>query len=201
MDEIDGLIAFLRFALKAALVLALPIAAMEIGTLALRRIAPPDFFKIPLVAVLPKFLGITLGVLLIYVRYDRRTFDLHEMFVPESVWHLSLWQFLGERANPLDYGIGTIFDYLAGTKASETFVLLMAATVILLAGSVAAPFFFWPAPVARRAALSGLALAAVVTYLTIYLICLLFWSLFLLNFWTFALIGVMFQYYRTRASD
>ena len=36
-------------------------------------------------------------------------------------------------------------------------------------------------------------------YLTIYLICLLLWTLHLLNFWTFAVMLVVLQYYRLRA--
>lgn len=50
-----------------------------------------------------------------------------------------------------------------------------------------------------RAALLSVALAVFVAYLTIYAICLLLWSLFLLNFWTIALAVVVFQYYRGRA--
>jgi hypothetical protein len=52
---------------------------------------------------------------------------------------------------------------------------------------------------ARRAALLSVLLAAFVAYLTIYVICLILWSLYLLNFWTIALAAVMFQYYRSRA--
>jgi hypothetical protein len=52
---------------------------------------------------------------------------------------------------------------------------------------------------ARRAALLSVLLAGFVAYLTIYAVCLLFWSLYLLNFWTIALAAVMFQYYRRRA--
>jgi hypothetical protein len=52
---------------------------------------------------------------------------------------------------------------------------------------------------ARRAVLLSILLAGFVAYLTIYAICLVLWSLYLLNFWTIALAAVMFQYYRGRA--
>ena len=136
---------------------------------------------------------------LIYARFDRRYFDLHALFIPESPWNLSLWQFLGERANPLYFGIGTLVDDPAGNRATATFVVLISIVAALLVAAAAAPFVFWPRAMARRAALLSMLLAAFVAYLTIYVICLIFWSLYLLNFWTIALAAVMFQYYRGRA--
>ena len=46
--------------------------------------------------VVAKLLGLTLGVVLVYARFDRRYFDIHALFLPESPWNLSLWQFLEE---------------------------------------------------------------------------------------------------------
>ena len=119
--------------------------------------------------------------------------------MPESPWNLTLWQFLGERVNPLNYGIGTLVDYPSGHGADDTFLMLLAAVIALALATIAAPFLFWPAALARRAALYSIVLAGFTAYLTIYVVCLLLWSLYLLNFWTFALAGLMFQYYRMRA--
>ena len=199
MSDIGGLVALLRVALEIALVVALPIAATKLAGRVTRRMLPDDFYEVPLVTGLAKLLGIALGVTLIYARFDRRYFDLHALFIPESPWNLSLWQFLGERANPLNYGIGTLVDDPAGNLATATFVVLISIVAVLLVAALAVPFVFWPRAMARRAALLSMLLAAFVAYLTIYVICLILWSLYLLNFWTIALAAVMFQYYRSRA--
>src|SRR5580765_8001217 len=129
---------------------------------------PHDFYEVPLAVGLAKLLGITLGVALVYARFDRRYFDLHALFIPESPWNLTLWQFLGDRANPVNYGIGTLVDDPAGNRATATFVVLIGIVAALLAATVAAPFVFWPRAMARRAALLAVLLAAFVAYLTIY---------------------------------
>jgi hypothetical protein len=199
MSAIGSLVAVLRAVLEIALVVTLPIAAIKLAGRMKRRMLPHDFFEVPLVTALAKLLGIALGLALIYARFDRRYFDMHALFIPESPWNLSLWQFLGDRANPLNYGIRTLVDDPAGNLANATFLVIISIVAALLAAAVAAPFLFWHGAMARRAALLNLALAAFVAYLTIYAVCLLLWSLYLLNFWTIALAAVLFQYYRGRA--
>jgi hypothetical protein len=199
MSFIAGIVALARAAFEVGLVVALPIIAVKLAGRLSRNMLPRDFFEVPLVTGLAKLLGVTLGITLIYARYDRRYFDPHALFVPESPWNLSLWQFLADRANPLNYGIGTLIDDPAGHLASAPFLLLIGTLAALLLAVVAVPFVFWRGAMARRAVLLGLALAVFVAYLTIYGICLLLWSLYLLNFWTIALAVVIFQYYRGRA--
>lgn len=199
MSLIGGLVATARAVLEIALVIALPIVATKLAGRVTRRMPPDDFFEVPLVTGLAKLLGIALGIALIYARYDRRYFDPYALFIPQSPWNLSLWQFLAERANPLNYGIGTLVDDPVGHVASAPFVVLVGIVAVLLAAAVAAPFLFWSGAMVWRAALLSVALAVFVAYLTIYAICLLLWSLFLLNFWTIALAVVVFQYYRGRA--
>jgi len=198
MSDSGGFLAIARIALGMALALAIPIAVATIAARLLRRVMFPDYFEVPLVTALAKLLGIAAGILLIYARLDWRYFDLHQLFVPESPWNLTLWQFLGERVNPLNYGLGTLVDYPAGHPADNTFFVSLGVVTALLLATIAAPFLFWPSAHARRVALYSLVLAGFAAYLTIYVICLLLWSLYLLNFWTFALAGVMFQYYRMR---
>ncbi len=199
MSIVAGLVAMARAALEVGIVVTLPIIAIKLAGRVARRMLPRDFFEVPLVTGLAKLLGITLGIALIYARYDRRYFDLHALFIPESPWNLSLWQFLADRANPLSYGIGTLVDDPAGHVASASFLVLIGIVAALLLTAVAAPFLFWRGAMARRAVLLSVALAVFVAYLTIYGICLLLWSLYLLNFWTIALAAMIFQYYRGRA--
>jgi len=199
MSVIAGLVALARAAIDVSLVITLPIVAVKLAGRISRNMLPHDFFEVPLVTGVAKLLGMTLGIALIYARFDRHYFDPHALFIAESPWNLSLWQFLTDRANPLNYGIGTLIDNPAGHVTNANFLVLTSIVFALLAVAVAAPFYFWRGAMARRAAILSLALAVFVAYLTIYGICLVLWSLYLLNFWTIALAVVMFQYYRGRA--
>jgi hypothetical protein len=199
MSLIGGLAATVRAVIEIALVIALPIAATKLAGRVMRGMPPDDFFEVPLVTGLAKLLGISLGIALLYARYDQHYFDPYALFMPQSPWNLSLWQFLADRANPLSYGIGTLIDDPVGHVGTAPFMVLIGLVAALLAAAVAAPFLFWRGAMVWRAALLSVALAVFVTYLTIYAICLLLWSLFLLNFWTIALAVVVFQYYRGRA--
>jgi hypothetical protein len=198
MSDIGAFLAIARTLLGILVALVIPVALAAVGARLLHRLIFPDFFEVPLVKTLANWFGIALGLLLMYARFDARYFDLHQLFLPESQWNLTLWQFLGERVNPLNYGLGTLVDYPAGHPADNTFFVSLGVVTALLLATIAAPFLFWPSALARRVALYSLVLAGFAAYLTIYVICLLLWSLYLLNFWTFALAGVMFQYYRVR---
>ena len=199
MSDIGGFLSVARTLLGILLALAIPIAVAALGARVMHRLIFPDFFEVPLVKTLANWFGVALGLLLMYARFDARYFDLHQLFLPESPWNLTLWQFLAERINPLNYGIGTLVDYPAGHPADHTFFVFLAVVAALMLATLAAPFLFWPAALARRVALYSLVLAGFAAYVTIYIVCLLLWSLYLLNFWAFALAGVMFQYYRMRA--
>ncbi|MSP49520.1 MAG: hypothetical protein EXQ95_09360 [Alphaproteobacteria bacterium] len=184
--------------LELALLLAIPIAIAEFGWVGLRRLAPEGYFKVPVLTGAAKLLGVAAGILLLSSRYDQRFFDLHDLFVPESPWNLSLWDFLTERVNPLNYGLGPLVADLGGGDVSRPLAFGLALIGLLLLAVLALPFAFWPAAAARRGIACGLLIALIVTYLTLYSICVLMWTLFLLNFWAFAVLAVVFQYYRSR---
>ena len=186
-----GVLGVVGTALEAAFVVALPILA---------RVAPADYFEIPLVTGSARLCGVALGLALIYARFsDRPYFDLNRLFTPQSPWNLSLVEFLRDRANPFDYGIGTLVDHLERYGGQPVLWFLLAVAGLAAIVAVLAPFRFWPNPQVRRALLASLILAVFDVYLTIYVVCLVFWCLFLLNFWVFAVLVVVFQYYRGRA--
>lgn len=189
----------LQHLLEIAFVLALPIAVGELVWAVLRLIGPPDFWRVPGVTLPAKLMGVILGVVLLAARYDPSYFDLHYLFIPESPWNLPLSQFLAERVNPLNYGIGPIVQRFATDGAHGLLAFGSIAATALLVVIAAAPFRFWTLPIAPMAVLAGLGLALLAAYLTIYLVCLVFWTLHLLNFWSLAILIVLFQYYRSRA--
>ena len=194
----DGLTAIGGSVLALALLLAIPIAIGEFGWVGLRRLAPDGFFKIPFLSGSAKLLGVTTGVLLLFRRFGTHYFDLHDFFVPESPWNLSLRDFLTERVNPLNYGPGVLVAHFGGDQADKPLAFGLVLIGLLLVTVVAAPFAFWSASAAGRGIVTGLLIALMVGYLTVYSICVLMWTLFLLNFWTFAVVAVVVQYYRYR---
>jgi hypothetical protein len=197
MHDLSDLATIGATVLQVALVLAIPVVIAEFSWAGLRLLAPVGYFQIPVLVGAAKLLGIALGILLLSSRYGREHFDLHEIFVPESPWNLSLRSFLAERANPLDYAIALVRQ-IGGEPAGEPFMFGLGLSGFLLLAVVALPFLYWSPPSAGRAIACGLLNAVMVAYLTVYLICVLMWTLFLLNFWTFAVVAVAFQYYRNR---
>lgn len=199
MSESSGLAHIFLIGLDVAVVLAIPLVIIEYGMPALHRFGPKGFFAIPLMGGLSKLLGLCLGILLIASRYDRRYFDLHELFVANSPWNLSLKTFLIERVNPFNYGLGPLFTRLESSHMGDGFTMGTVFAGLLLAGLAIASFRFWRGKDAHRAIVCALLTAFLVTYLTVYAISLLLWVLFLLNFWTFGLLVLALQYYRNKA--
>jgi len=196
MNSLDALLSAGSLALQVVLVLAIPWAVAKIGRLALERFGPSGFFEVPVVTGIARSLGVLVGLLLL--SGHAAAFDLRTLFGPDSPWNLTIWQFLAASANPLwtldglagqvtDHGIGVLYGALA--------VLIG----ILLLAALATTFAFWRGAAPWRAALSAVCLAIVTAYVTIYGISLLFWLLFLLNFWMLALLLVALQWYRNRA--
>ena len=183
--------------LQVALLLAIPIAIAEFGWIGIRRLAPDGFVQIPFLTGSAKLLGLAIGILLLASRYDRHYFDLHDLFGANSPWDLTLWQFLSERVNPLTSWPGALISRLESDGGLLTYLLASAGILLLIV--IAAPFLFFPPATALRAIACGLLIALVTAYLTLYAVSLLMWTLYLLNFWTFAVLAVVVQYYRYRA--
>jgi hypothetical protein len=199
MNEPSGLIAAITLVGKLAVVLGIPLGVARVGSRILDRTNPPDLGEVPIAAAMPRLLGLTLGLVLVYDRYGFRNFDLHALFEIGGPWDLSLWRFLARRASPFDYGPGSLVDYFAQGGLDSVTILVGLVLIALTIGTLSTPFVFWKKAVARRVVLGNLVYAVIIAYLTIYVVVLLFWLLYLLNFWTFALLAAIFQYYRSRA--
>jgi hypothetical protein len=186
--------------LQPVVAIGLPIVVGEIGWFILRLIGPSDFWRVPAITRPAKLLGLIIGIVaLSTVHEEARFFDLHLLFVPESPWNVSLWTFLAERVNPLVYidPFRRVMQLprIAALDAGLIAILALAAWVIV------APLYFWRRailPAAPLAAIAGLLFALLFAYLTIYMVCLGLWTLHLLNFWSLAVLIVLFQYYRHR---
>jgi hypothetical protein len=190
-------IAALALVVKLLIVVGLPLVAERLAASLIHRAAPRDLRQVPIASSPPRLLGLVLGLILVYDRYGGPGIAVPGLFVRGGPWDLSLWQFLAFRANPFDYGAGTLAAFFARHDAAVTAPIATLLALLTLA-TVLAPFALWPRPVAARAALANLATVLLGTYLTVYAVVLLFWLLYVLNFWTFALLVAIFQYYRSR---
>jgi hypothetical protein len=183
------------FVVQIAIVIAIPWSVIRLGHVAVDRVAPSGFFEVPAVLGLARLLGILVAVLLLSGRAD--VFNLRLVFGPQSPWDLTIWQFLAASANPLWSLRG-----LAGEIAEHGVGALSASLAVLILVSVLAvlvtPFVFWRGSAPWRAAAGGACVAIITTYVTIYGVSLLFWLLFLLNFWILGLLLVILQWYRSR---
>jgi hypothetical protein len=190
MGELTGIAGT---AFEVAIIIAIPLVLVELAAGGLQRLAPPGLFKIPALVGPSKLIGISAGVLLLYGRFGADYFDLQRLFLPDSPWNITLVQFLSERVDPV--------YYLAPTHLATHDVGVLqwtGATVALMTLVAAGSFLVWPPADALRGAVTIVIVTALAAYITIYAICVVMWSLFLLNFWTFAVLAIMFQYYRNR---
>jgi hypothetical protein len=198
MDEPGLFLRTVTLLATIAAALAIPLIVERLGARLVERLAPAELRHVPIVLAFPRLLGLILGVVLVFDRFDGHDFDFQQLFAPDGPWRESFGQFLADTANPAKYRLGALAAIVAPHPATPGAVALLAVTVAAAVGTLAAPFAFWRPPVALRVAVRNVAVAIVATYLTIYAIVVLYWLIGLLNFWIFALAAAVFQYYRSR---
>jgi|ETN02SMinimDraft_2_1059926.scaffolds.fasta_scaffold113208_1 hypothetical protein len=197
MAEDSALVLVVLAILKVAALLIGPIVATDLLWSGLGRLAPAGFFAVPLAHALSKWVGLGLGMVLIYVHQDARYHDLHLIFLADSPWNVSFFEFLSERVNPVNYGPVEVVRQL-GDQNAGALRWISTALAVLFTASVAASYKFRPWTKALTGAVCSTVIVLWIAYLTIYAISLLFWLLFLLNSWTFLLLAGVVHYYRRR---
>ncbi|MBF0392268.1 MAG: hypothetical protein HQL38_06265 [Alphaproteobacteria bacterium] len=173
-----------------------PMAVTALAKMLIHAIEPPKFNQVPFVTMTARLAGVLAAALLLYANLDARDFDLELLFVPDSPWNLSLGQFLTERAMLFEYSWGAVLDTLS--QPSTPFaVLLVAAGLFALPLAASVPIGrLWGGTDALRAVAASTGILIWSAWMTVYLVCLLFWALHELNFWALALLVVYLQYRR-----
>jgi hypothetical protein len=185
--------------LQLVLALALPIVLGEIGWGLIRWKGPAAFWRVPAVTMPAKLSGALLGVLLLATQYDSRIFDVHLLFGAGGPWDLSFWAFLTDRVNPLPYDYGRLFrPVLSGNFFGWVAVGVIVWAGLTLCFMATAIGFFWKDSSSVGAWVSAVLISLLTAFLTVYFVFLALWTLHLLNFWSFAILIVLFQYYRHR---
>lgn len=177
---------------KAFIAVGLPVVIVNSGNLLFHRIAPHGFFATPIFVALARTVGLLVGLLTLHASFDPGHYSLEELFVPSSPWNLSFGQFLSEHANPFSFRLFPVEDGVSVWRAAlMVLIVALMATIILLA------FRLWPQPPLRTIGVCA-GIAALTVWSMVYLVSLALWSLHVLNFWSFALIGFYYHYRTSR---
>lgn len=184
--------------LSAVLLLALPILVYRAVTSLMHHVASDEFYQIPILTTLPRLVGFTGGVLGLLGYLDDRAFRLTEIFVPDSVWNISIADFVLHQGNLFSYDTAAIIDWiLSGESPWASGVAAVAAATVAL--SVILCLRMLPNPRQRALALVVCGATILLTaWQTVYLTTLALWLTHRFNFWSLALIGLFLQYLRER---
>jgi hypothetical protein len=186
---------FLDF-LKIAAIIGLPFLAANLGNALLHAIAAKDFGAVPILTTLSRLAGGLIAGLLLYANLDRSYFDLEMLFIPESRWNIGFVQFITERANVFAYDLGPLFGLFATSAHWIELYALGLVFLLLTLGATLLCFRYWSGREAIRAAIACGGTVIWAAWITIYLVCLVFWALFHLNYWALLLMVLFVQYRR-----
>lgn len=184
--------------IQAIIVISIPTLVANGGETLMHLIAHHEFHAIPILTTLARLQGLLAGGLILHASFDESYYDLQALFVKDSRWNLNITQFLSERANLFSYDPTPLLDLLREDPISGRGLLIALVVVIIptiLVLICLKVWKFWPA-LRGIIACAGTALWS--AWITIYLVCLVFWGLNLLSYWSLALLAVYIQYQRSR---
>ena len=182
--------------LKVLAVLLFPIAIAAVSERFVLLVADKEFKTVPILMHLAKLHGLLVGAALIYTNFSGRYFDLERLFMTDSPWNISFAEFLLERGNVFTYAVTPFVDLLADPSANLEILAFGIALVTVPAICVGIALRVWPPPIAWRAIVACGIMAVTTVWMTVYLVALTFWGLYLLNFWALAIIAAYYQYRR-----
>jgi hypothetical protein len=183
----------LSIAFQAAVVIAIPFIISHIGAMLLRKVVNQEFFQVPILTTLARLQGVLAGLLLMRLELYRSYFDLERVFLADGPWKLTLSQFLLERANVFVYDSVPVMRLLGEVPSIEGLLAVLIVVVLPLL-VVVLSLRFWELGEALRALLASAGIALWTGWFVVYLVCTVFWILYLLNFWVLALMIVYIQY-------
>ena len=183
---------------QAVLVVSIPTLVANGGEWVTHVIANHEFHAIPILTTLARLQGLLAGGLLLHATFDETYYDLQALFVPASRWNLTMSQFLLERANLFAYDPEPLLAVLRAQPTSGRGLLVGLVVVVIPILLVTICLRVWKFWDALRGIVACLGTAMWSAWITIYLVCLFFWGLYLLNYWSLALLAAYIQYQRSR---
>jgi len=177
---------------------AIPILLTIVLVQLLRVFAPDEFYALPVLKRAASLAGLVLALALIALDPGFHAFTVGRIFATEGVWSVGFFDLLGDRIFSPAYGLGNLLEE-AFWGANRAYQALAVVAAILFATAMALPFVFWRSMTAINMCACLLALSAWSSFVTIYTVSVAAWSLHSLNFWAFAVLGLLYQRYRNRA--
>jgi hypothetical protein len=183
---------------QAIIIISIPTIVANGGEMLMNAIAHHEFHAIPILTTLSRFQGLLAGGLILHATFDESYYDLQALFVPASRWNLSMNQFLWERANLFTYDPQPLFDLLREDPFSPRGLLIAVVMVIIPTLVVVVCLRVWKLWDALRGIIACTGTALWSAWITVYLVCLVFWGLYLLNYWSLAVLAIYIQYQRSK---
>lgn len=190
-------------ALRIFSLILFPALVYHLGSNILHWVENKEFRAIPALNILPKIAGTLLAAGLLYTNLGLAYFDLEILFTDNSPWKLNFDYFLTERGNLFAYSIQPALhalmpDPAAGPLLSRPLYIGAIAYLAIMAACTTICFWLWKFTDALRATLCCGIMVLLTAWMTIYFVALLFWALYVLNFWVLAIIALYYQYRRQR---
>lgn len=190
-------------ALRIFSLILIPALVYHLVSNILHWVENKEFRAIPALNILPKIAGTLLAAGLLYTNLGLAYFDLEILFTDNSPWKLNFDYFLTERGNLFAYSIQPALhalmpDPAAGPLLSRPLYIGAIAYLAIMAACMTICFWLWKFTDALRAALCCGIMVLLTAWITIYFVALLFWALYVLNFWVLAIIALYYQYRRQR---
>lgn len=192
----DGFIAFCGVLLAAAVAIAVPGLLSVAMVETLRRFAPDAFYALPIFKRAAVLAGLMFAAALIALDPGFKAFAVGRLFATQSVWTLSFWQLVGERLFSPQFAPVNLIEALGGEDPAYSILMVGAMGVLTVA--LLLPLRIWDRAQAIQVAACVLALFAWSSLLAVYVVFVTAWLLHTLNFWAFAIVGLLYQRWRNR---
>lgn len=178
-------------AFHAVLLLTIPFLPLAAGSRLINAVQRARLPITPAIETAALLVGVVVGAMLLATHTQPASFDVAGIFTPGGYWDIPVERFLLDRASPANY---PLFDVLlpaqGGIAPYAPLVAALAVGILPLAIGRSA------AGIANGA--RNLLIVLWAAYATVYLVCLLFWLLALLNFWSFLVALLLVQTRRRR---
>jgi hypothetical protein len=184
--------------IQATIVVSIPTLVANGGEALMHLIANHEFHAIPILTTLARLQGLLVGGLLLHASFDESYYDLQALFLSTSRWNLTMNQFLLERANLFSYDPAPLLNFLREDPMSIRGLLVALVVVVIPTLLVLICLRVWKFWDALRGIVACAGTALWSAWITVYLVCLLFWGLYLLNYWSLAILAIYIQYQRSR---
>ncbi len=169
------------------------LALVRLAAAVFGAVAPRDAVAVPILHVMGLAGGLALGIALLAATPDAASFHPGEVFRRDGPWMLDLRDFLA-RSVP---GPATLHNLAAVLLGGGWLGCALAWVAALsLAGGAAIALLGWRGPARLRALLAVFTLSAWTALLIHYGAHLLAWIAAQLNFWTLAVLLLLFQHWR-----